>query len=249
MINENKVSKYMLYAIGEIVLVVIGILIALQINNWNEQRKDNKQEFYILKQLQKEFKADSSQISNYIRLTKIKTKEGKKLRKAVKNKRYSISKDSLAKYAFFNGRLVLFDGYTPTFDEIVSSGNLNIIKSEKLKSMIKNYKNSNMGSQSFMYNESQKLKEAYNKHLYNYFEPEIMTYLWENGSKGIIDIDSLNNYKMDVKGFFDDTKTLYHINTTIGVDRELSWRYSQRDMQRIQKILQELQLEIDKISD
>lgn len=39
MIKENRVSKYLLYAIGEIVLVVIGILIALQINNWNEQRK------------------------------------------------------------------------------------------------------------------------------------------------------------------------------------------------------------------
>ena len=39
MIKNNKVSKYFLYAIGEIVLVVIGILIALQINNWNEQRK------------------------------------------------------------------------------------------------------------------------------------------------------------------------------------------------------------------
>ena len=39
MIKENKVSKYMLYAIGEIVLVVIGILIALSINNWNELRK------------------------------------------------------------------------------------------------------------------------------------------------------------------------------------------------------------------
>jgi hypothetical protein len=35
---ENKFSKYLLYAIGEIVLVVIGILIALQINNWNEDR-------------------------------------------------------------------------------------------------------------------------------------------------------------------------------------------------------------------
>ena len=40
MIRENKVSKYLLYAVGEIVLVVIGILIALQINNWNEKRKD-----------------------------------------------------------------------------------------------------------------------------------------------------------------------------------------------------------------
>jgi len=38
MIKENKVSKYMLYAIGEIVLVVIGILIALQINNWNNNK-------------------------------------------------------------------------------------------------------------------------------------------------------------------------------------------------------------------
>ena len=39
MIKENKVSKYLLYAIGEIILVVIGILIALSINNWNEQMK------------------------------------------------------------------------------------------------------------------------------------------------------------------------------------------------------------------
>ena len=38
-LSENKFSKYFLYAIGEIILVVIGILIALQINNWNENRK------------------------------------------------------------------------------------------------------------------------------------------------------------------------------------------------------------------
>ena len=36
---ENKVTAYLRYAIGEIILVVIGILIALQINNWNERRK------------------------------------------------------------------------------------------------------------------------------------------------------------------------------------------------------------------
>ncbi|MFD2098312.1 DUF6090 family protein [Flagellimonas iocasae] len=39
LLSENKFSKYLFYAIGEIVLVVIGILIALQINNWNENRK------------------------------------------------------------------------------------------------------------------------------------------------------------------------------------------------------------------
>lgn len=44
LLSENKFSKYLLYAIGEIVLVVIGILIALQINTWNESRKDRIEE-------------------------------------------------------------------------------------------------------------------------------------------------------------------------------------------------------------
>ena len=42
MADDNKPMKYMRYAIGEIVLVVIGILIALSINNWNEERKKEK---------------------------------------------------------------------------------------------------------------------------------------------------------------------------------------------------------------
>ncbi|MDX1463776.1 MAG: DUF6090 family protein [Marinirhabdus sp.] len=40
LLNENKVGKYLIYALGEIVLVVIGILIALQINSWNDYNKD-----------------------------------------------------------------------------------------------------------------------------------------------------------------------------------------------------------------
>src|SRR5210317_586335 len=48
LISQNRLSKYLLYAIGEIILVVVGILIALQINNWNENRKDQQvvQELY-----------------------------------------------------------------------------------------------------------------------------------------------------------------------------------------------------------
>ena len=51
MINENKVSKYILYAIGEIILVVIGILIALQINNWNAEQNIEKEEIGLLNNL------------------------------------------------------------------------------------------------------------------------------------------------------------------------------------------------------
>ena len=43
MLTESKFRKYLLYAFGEVMLVVIGILIALQINNWNESKKLNTQ--------------------------------------------------------------------------------------------------------------------------------------------------------------------------------------------------------------
>ena len=56
LLNENKTSKYLKYAIGEIVLVVIGILIALQINTWNEERKTKIEETSALENIQRDFK-------------------------------------------------------------------------------------------------------------------------------------------------------------------------------------------------
>jgi len=49
--DENRFIKYWRYAIGEIVLVVIGILIALQINNWNEDKKARATELYVLQEI------------------------------------------------------------------------------------------------------------------------------------------------------------------------------------------------------
>jgi len=60
MVKENRVRKYMLYAIGEIVLVVIGILIALQLNNWNTERKAEIQEVSLLKEMRQNLQRDLS---------------------------------------------------------------------------------------------------------------------------------------------------------------------------------------------
>ncbi|WP_353779443.1 DUF6090 family protein [Winogradskyella sp. 3972H.M.0a.05] len=54
LIEKNQMGKYFKYAVGEILLVVIGILIALQINNWNEDRKLQAQEIKMLKELRKD---------------------------------------------------------------------------------------------------------------------------------------------------------------------------------------------------
>lgn len=60
MITQTRFSKYLIYAIGEIVLVVIGILIALQVNNWNENRKQHYKEILAAEQLLQDAVADSS---------------------------------------------------------------------------------------------------------------------------------------------------------------------------------------------
>ena len=57
--EKNKTGKYLKYAIGEIVLVVIGILIALSINNWNENRKTHRNEVKLAEQLLEDARADS----------------------------------------------------------------------------------------------------------------------------------------------------------------------------------------------
>ncbi|MFK5878531.1 MAG: DUF6090 family protein [Flavobacteriaceae bacterium] len=63
---ENKTGKYLKYAIGEVVLVVIGILIALSINNWNEQVKKDKNIASVFETVKKDLLSDISEVNEFI---------------------------------------------------------------------------------------------------------------------------------------------------------------------------------------
>lgn len=58
LLTENKFSKYLIYAIGEIILVVIGILIALGINNWNDENNLRRKEINILIEMKSNLESD-----------------------------------------------------------------------------------------------------------------------------------------------------------------------------------------------
>ncbi|NVK48725.1 MAG: hypothetical protein HWE09_03075 [Cyclobacteriaceae bacterium] len=73
LLSEGKTRNYLLYAIGEIVLVVIGILIALQINNWNEYRKDISKSRAILGEFKKDLASDTTGINRVVRLLEQRT--------------------------------------------------------------------------------------------------------------------------------------------------------------------------------
>ena len=67
--RDNQFFNYSRYAIGEIVLVVIGILIALYINDWNKHRKDDLKRMIFKKALIEDLRKDTAQLSSQIRYT------------------------------------------------------------------------------------------------------------------------------------------------------------------------------------
>ncbi|MBZ0327934.1 MAG: hypothetical protein K8F54_10050 [Altibacter sp.] len=132
LVKENKFSKYLLYAIGEIILVVIGILIALQINNWNERRKERAVEVNFLKNL----KADLvSEIENNTQLAEYRFQKAA-ASAALINGDEPQSIEDVQQYTNTYERVFIWNTFVPnnnTFKELLSSGNLSFIKNNSIK--------------------------------------------------------------------------------------------------------------------
>ncbi len=77
--SDNKFGKYLLYAIGEILLVVIGILVALKINNWNEERKNEKLLVGIFKNMSYDLERDTLLINRAIEFYEAREEVAKKV--------------------------------------------------------------------------------------------------------------------------------------------------------------------------
>jgi len=138
LVSQNKFSKYMLYAIGEIVLVVIGILIALSINNWNEDRKNTAKEQQILIQLKDEYSANLLQLEQKITHRKRIIKAANKILEHI-DAPLNVNTDSL------NSQLSVMIG-NPTFkpiqNNLINSGDILLIKNEKLNQLLTSWPSS-----------------------------------------------------------------------------------------------------------
>jgi len=137
LLERDKVRTYLLYAFGEILLVVVGILLALQVNNWNEDRKIRNQEINYLHNLQKDLKTD---LQN---LEKMKSTRFQKINKAVEllDLKPVKTKEQLFQNQIAQNILlewVEFKPSTNTFDELVSSGNLSLISNDSIKTYLLN---------------------------------------------------------------------------------------------------------------
>jgi hypothetical protein len=132
--EKNKTGKYLKYAIGEIILVVIGILIALSINNWNEQRKENIKEQAILKRLEREFISNRDQLLDKIQFRNGVIENCKRLLKY-----YNEPNDATIDSTLIYISSIIPSTFDPIKNDMVSSGTIEIIKNDELKQLLVNW--------------------------------------------------------------------------------------------------------------
>ena len=135
LLSENRLGKYMLYALGEIVLVVIGILIALQINNWNERQKDQAKEQAILEQLMSEYQSNLTQLDEKILMRNEAMVACNDILQQIDHPDM-INEESLLSALITIARDPTFD---PIQNDIIGSEKLRLIRNDSLVRMLSNW--------------------------------------------------------------------------------------------------------------
>ncbi len=132
---KNKVASYFRYAIGEILLVVVGILIALQVNNWNEQQKLKASERLVLKSLLKEFEYNQEILEKTITINKNNLIAAQELGKYTGPHLQQTDEKKLSQLMV--GTFKYMVNYLPslgTLFDIINSGKLSLISNQGLRS-------------------------------------------------------------------------------------------------------------------
>ncbi len=132
LLTKNKFSKYLLYALGEIVLVVVGILIALSINNWNEDRKEEVLELEYLERVLTDLKAGTRYFNRQI----VECKKVMDLSYQYIHKAYEEQKskeDYVALVELFTDRTENLVVQNSTYLELNNAGKLSIFKNQQVK--------------------------------------------------------------------------------------------------------------------
>jgi hypothetical protein len=137
LLKENDFRKYLLYALGEIFLVVVGILIALQINNANEDRKQRRLELDYLQNLKTDLKLNIAELDRYITVRNSRIESANYVLEHFEGKPLTDLND----FAFHTTNIYIwqkFSQHDNTFQELVNSGNLALISNDSIKNGLLN---------------------------------------------------------------------------------------------------------------
>jgi len=183
LLSENNFSKYLIYAIGEIILVVVGILIALQINNWNEERKIRNYELDQLIEIKENLEEAKFEIDNDRKFNAFTVKMYKRILSHMESELpYDKSLDSaFFLFTMWQSPFLPKNGY-----ETLKSSGINIIQNQKLKKEIIKIYEQNF---EFLVNDTDKGEWSFNEFVATPFSAKNIKYFNEEENRFARPID------------------------------------------------------------
>jgi len=185
LLMENKISTYLKYAIGEIVLVVIGILIALQINNWNESKIEHLEERTYYKNIQRQITEDKNAIVANLEYNNRFLKQFQLAIKIIEeNDRTKV--DTLAIISLNLTEFSDFHRQGNIFETMVNSGEIKLLKNQRIVEALQQLEEK--------YIFINKLEDLHSQAIVNFVVPSILSSLKVYGIVAR-DIDNLYSYQ------------------------------------------------------
>tara|TARA_R110001592_G_scaffold85976_1_gene253780 strand:+ start:299 stop:1087 length:789 start_codon:yes stop_codon:yes gene_type:complete len=141
LLSDGKTGKYLKYALGEIILVVIGILIALQLNNWNDHHKQIKLENEYYCRLLDDVKLDKQQIQNLLLLAEERLVASNESVRLLLND--NAKKVEIGSQVFLSTKAIYsdFEPNNSAYEDLKSGANLNIISDKSIIKALNHYFN------------------------------------------------------------------------------------------------------------
>ena len=134
--SENKTGKYLKYAIGEIILVVVGILLALQINTWNQDYQESKRELLILDKLMANIQTDTTNFNSRIAEIQSDLEKLNIIENEINNDKLDRFSINIIEPLLGTARMNL---ETTTWENLKSTGEINLIRNDELTENLQDY--------------------------------------------------------------------------------------------------------------
>ncbi len=210
LLSEGKTGKYFKYAIGEIVLVVIGILLALSINNWNENRKNNKLKQSLIENLIVDLKMDIENLEGLNNINTNAEKEGLYLASFLNNTLIKIDTLRLTNSIILCGYVPNRSIISATYNDLINSNNMHLFNDVKLKRLLDEYYVHNSWGELFNSRILKTVWYDYRDEMLKFHNPQ----LYQDFYEFQMPIDS-NASKYDVQ--WDQIKNNEYIKTQVGM--------------------------------
>ena len=138
--EDGNLKRYFSYAIGEILLVMVGILLAVQVNNWNEARKLRAIEYQALKDLNQEFVANGALFAETVARKELALKINQELIAMLVDQSGGLSELIRSRVQLGDGGVSTFNPSNGVLNSLSSSGRINQIENDSLKYLLTSWR-------------------------------------------------------------------------------------------------------------